>query len=137
MKQIVLIGLLFVAGCTDSDPNLAPATGMIRYRGQPIADAKVTFQPENGVPAIGQTDTDGKFELKTRGQKGVAIGPTKVAVVAVTAVGTPPRESEIEIEMVAQTNSRIPEKYGSLATSGLSATVQRDGENQFTFDLID
>jgi len=38
---------------------------------------------------------------------------------------------------VPSLRSLVPEKYSNMDTSGLSATIEKDGENRFKFELRD
>jgi hypothetical protein len=103
-----LAALLIITGCGGSGVQFVEATGTVQYDGKPIQNAIITFQPEGGMPAIGQSDAAGNFQLKTRGEMGVSPGPAKVAITAVEAIGDGGEASEVET--VTKTRSLIPEK---------------------------
>lgn len=125
--------LLIVAGCGEAGGQLVETTGSIQYEGKPLENATITFQPEGGLPAIGQSDASGNFQLKTRGDLGVSPGPAKVAITAVEVLDGGKEDSDVE--MVTKTRSLIPEKYGNLKSSGLTANVEAGGESHFDFKL--
>lgn len=97
------------------------------------------FLPEDGSrSAMGKTDSQGRFELGT-------LDPTDGAVVgmhrvSITARGpgkpAPPGDSATGLPgaSLIPGDPRIPEKYFSPETSGLSKEVQA-GSNEFQFDL--
>lgn len=99
-----------LAGCGgDAGPSisLAEAGGTVTYKGAPLADATVTFVPENGPVATGVTDLSGKFKLSTGSRPGAAVGECRVTVSAVqggsakpagvdAASGTPSGQAEGE-----------------------------------------
>lgn len=73
-----------VLGCGGgSDLNLRPVSGVLTWDGgDPIADASITFMPEDGGPSsTAKTDSDGSFELRTgTGASGAVVGKHKVVV---------------------------------------------------------
>ncbi len=66
--SIATIGLLLI-GCSKDKklPATIPVTGVVTYKGEPLADANVMFVPVDpkGRSANGKTDANGKFVLKT------------------------------------------------------------------------
>jgi len=78
-----LAPLLVVAlvGCGDSGPTIVKVAGVLTYKGKPVTNAYVEFQPEQGRPSWGQTDENGRFELHYDPQKdGAVTGKHKVSV---------------------------------------------------------
>ena len=134
IRSTLLLGLLVTAlGCGESGPPLFEATGSVTFRGNPVENASVTFQPEGGQPAVGRTDAQGNFQLTTRGRPGVAPGPSKVAITSVEAIGKPSQNPEMGA--ATRLRSLIPVKYSKFESSGLTANVQDSGENNFVFEL--
>jgi hypothetical protein len=134
-----LLAALVWAGC-DSGPKLVTAGGTVKFNGNPVPGADVTFMPDEGSgPSIGRTDEQGRFSLTTGGKPGAPPGGHKVAI---TAVRQKRKVSEAESvgmtseQIAANHESLIPIKYNNLISSGLSATVEKDPKaNEFTFDL--
>ncbi len=86
-RSVVLALLLTAAGC--SSASMAPAKGRVLFRGRPVGDAAVTFNPvpradgdrEAGKPATGFSAADGTFALSTfRPYDGALVGPHRVTV---------------------------------------------------------
>src|SRR5215218_2596086 len=82
------LALVLCAGC--DGPMLAPVKGRVVFRGKPVKEAAVTFNPvpaeegatDAGKPATGFTDADGTFVLSTfRPYDGALIGRHRVLVV--------------------------------------------------------
>src|SRR5205807_651437 len=88
--RLILV-LALVQGCGGSDGPVQ-VRGTVRYRGQPLPNALVTFMPETpeALPASGLTDVEGHYQLGTRSVRdGVHVGKHRVTI---TARG-PDRES--------------------------------------------
>ena len=72
MRNLLLIAVMGIvaAGCgsqdrTGSDP-VYPVTGVITYRGKPVAQAEVTFfNAEKNRSAFGKTNDKGEYKLTT------------------------------------------------------------------------
>src|SRR5688572_3993720 len=71
---------LFLSGCGDSGPKLVPAGGTVKYKGEPISGASVSFIFGDGQMAFGTTDAAGKFSLSTGAKTGSPVGEAKVVV---------------------------------------------------------
>jgi hypothetical protein len=105
---------------------LAPVSGTVRYKGQPIKDIAVVFHTGQGMLASGITDAEGKFQLSTiKPGDGATIGEQKV-----TFVYKDPTEN------VNPPPSPIPLRYRLAETSETSVVVERKN-NDFTFDLTE
>ena len=143
-----------------SSVTLAPAGGVVMFKGRPLAGASVSFVPEKGPIASGTTDLEGKFKLSTGGQSGAAVGNGKFTVSSyeggaapTTNGGMPTNEEEGKKYLENMTRMKdsgkgpaaggsagpksvIPERYGKDATSDLSFKVEKDAsKNQFTLEL--
>ena len=135
--------LLHLTGCsgTSDQPDLGQVIGTITLDGEPLPRTSVMFQPENGRPATGITDKEGRYELTyIRETKGTKIGKNLVQI-----GGNEESEDEEEAvafdadgEPIAQASAQptnkptIPVKYN--LRSELEVDVQ-PGENTFDFDL--
>lgn len=84
--------LLAFAGCGGSDlPTLADVSGTIQMDGKPLANASVTFIPENGRPSSGMTDGSGCYTMSYSEQAdGVVPGSCRVMI----STGKPGQENE-------------------------------------------
>jgi hypothetical protein len=82
---------------------------------------------------MGTTDAEGKFTLMTANHSGAIIGEHKVGISKSETTAT-----QVAGERLPRyvTKSFIPEKYGSPATSALTATVSKSkSDNHFKFEL--
>ncbi len=114
--------------------ELAPAQGKVLLpNGQPLTSGVVRFQPESGQFARGTIQSDGTFQLETRGRgPGATVGWNKVAIVATQQVAVS------EDQEVPTGQSLIPRKYQFETTSGIRLEVKsaKSGEvNDFLIQL--
>lgn len=137
--------VVLVVGCggKPAGPPLYQVKGTVKFEGAPLADATVTFRPENGPVAMGVTNANGEFTLKTGAADGAVAGPHQVAVIVATGgkvMDNPTPDDLAAMSLApkppAEPKSPIPERYSKFETSRLTATVETDpSKNIFTFDL--
>jgi hypothetical protein len=137
----ILLALLVLTGCgkKDTRPRRVQVTGAVLHMGQPVDHATVIFEPAGSTPAAtGLTDASGQFKLTTYdADDGAVPGEYKVAIRKVEViksdkpadapddfVGPPPDEKWL-----------LPAKYGQTTTSGFTATVKDNAQNNFKFEL--
>jgi len=138
---LLLAFFVAVSGCSDGKLKTYSVTGMVTYKGEPLAGASLNFTPKvagTGDGGYAQTDDKGFYQLQTslgRVNAGTTPGEYYVTISKVSAKGTGVFKtddvgfrSEVTVAV-----SAIPEKYGS-TEGGLSATVVK-GKNVFNFDL--
>src|SRR5207245_3694708 len=77
-------------GAGGPEYKLAEAGGTVTLSGRPLPDATVTFIPDQGPVAIGVSDLNGKFKLKTGARPGAVIGKCQVTVQSSTGGGIDP-----------------------------------------------
>ena len=132
--------LLSSSGCggPSDQPELGQVSGTITLDGKPLGGVAVVFQPDNGRPATGVTDKDGKYELRyIRDTMGTKIGHNRVEIAPQEGEDDPAEAVTDEAGPSAQPPSpsrkpRIPARYN--IRSELEADV-KPGENTFNFDL--
>ena len=142
LAALMISGLLLTLFVLLSDsqqkqqhPELHPAGGTVMYKGLPVDNAIVTFSPmtfsssrEGGIKtAMGQTDEEGKFTLRTSGHDGVIKGIFNVTVSAIEVIDLSGLPEPI-------IKYRIPPKYGNPTTSGLQFEVT--GEEEHNFEIV-
>lgn len=73
--------LLFaLSGCSDG-PKIVKVTGTLMYKGKPITNAFLHFEPERGRESWAETDAEGRFKINyDRHQDGAVVGKHKVWV---------------------------------------------------------
>lgn len=130
------------SGCGRSGLTLEKVTGVVRYKGQPVARARVTFHgPATPRAAVGTTNSAGEFTLGTMTPgDGAVVGEYRVSVTTFTPEAIAkmsPAQQELLGRGEKVVGSGVPVRYASLEKSGLSAVVTRGAENRFQFELSD
>jgi hypothetical protein len=120
-----------MAGCFGSGLG-ADVEGMVSLDGKPIGPGVVIFAPVEGSenPATGAIQTDGSYFLKTSRERGVRPGSYKVAL-QIHEIPTDRAYGERDMRPV---KSRIPEKFTTVGTSGLTFDVDA-GSNTIDIPL--
>ncbi len=146
MRRLLAASVLLAAGCSSAPgdrPKTAPVRGLVTYRGEPLAGARVTFfNPEANRSAIGETGPDGRFTLTTfeKGD-GAVPGRQQVTVRKIEVIDrSKPGYDYVEkgeTAPIPEERWHTPKRYGTAAESGLTAEVAADGPNEFTFALKD
>jgi len=99
------------SGCGQSGPQLGSVRGTVTMDGEALANAVVTFVPEaGGRPAVGQTDTNGRYELVFAQGQGALVGPHKVRVTSVAPQAPAVELSEEEALAMAEAAENQPSK---------------------------
>lgn len=136
-KWVVCLICTGIMGCGDGDPappelsNLAPVTGAVKFKGEPIPGAIVIFHPDatGGAAkppiASGIVESDGTFAVKSSISRfiepGTAPGSYRLTVSWLEAAPT-----SLDSEAVKE---RLPKKYQNPQTSGLLATIEPGGKD--------
>jgi hypothetical protein len=148
--------IAFLAGCGDAGPKVPrppvfPVHGVVKYNGEPVVGADVTFTSETANrSAFGRTDENGVYHLTTfSGNDGAVEGKQTVLIVK-TLAATPsapaasidspeyvPPGYETEPVAAEEPKAIIPAKYAKAETSGLIAVVNAENDNQIDFNLVD
>ena len=126
-----------VVGCGGSEFDLAPVSGVVTLNGEPLANARVSFQPRRSGDAVNSgpasyatTDERGHFQLHAiDGSIGAVVGTHDVTVS--TFLANPDRSVE-QVRIVAK--ERVPRQYqrpGSLVFS-----VPQEGNQETRVELI-
>jgi hypothetical protein len=125
----LLIGITFLAGCGS---NSAPVSGRVTLNGKPLANARVTFQPQSGSETGGLgssaiTDQDGNYSLKFIGKdsEGAMVGKHRVTISS--------RSGPEEDDSGKTSNELVPEQYNTKST--LTFEVPSGGSKEANFDL--
>ncbi|MCL4193228.1 MAG: hypothetical protein KJZ87_15940 [Thermoguttaceae bacterium] len=127
MKCVMLLTLAGVVGCGGSAASI-PISGEVTYNGEPVKAVNVVFVGATADQIYtATTDDQGRFS----GVK-AAAGEYKVAITQRTDAAT-----EGTISYDAPGPPPFPAKYTSIDGSGLKATVEKGGANNFNFAMTD
>jgi len=137
--------LLFLFGCSDGgDPKFVPVSGRITADGKPLANVRVTFNPDDGdnpgPSSVGDTDSDGRFKLKVSSQRysgnGAVPGMHRVQIGTILpgeggkptdpSIGSPDGEPLPGKEL-------IPPQFNQNTT--LRFVVPKEGTDKADFDI--
>lgn len=124
---LAVIALIGLVGC-GSGSGVAPVSGTVTLDGQPLANALVSFYPQDEGKrfSTGTTDAAGHYELVyTNDQHGAAVGKHTVKITTATVQGEggpakPPKE-------------KLPAKYND--KSELTVDVASGSNSNTDFDL--
>ena len=86
MKAKIAISLaaaiaLALGGCGKSNPNICQVKGTLTYKGQPIPQVYLRFEPDDlttKATSMAVTDSSGKFEMAMGSTPGVYKGKVKI-----------------------------------------------------------
>ncbi len=125
MRIVTALGiaslLAALVGCGGKGP-VAKVSGKGAVGGQPVTGAMINFiSAETGVAASDDLDAGGAYDI----QAGLRPGTYKVCVVPSASADQPPMPGKPPPK---PSESKVPPKYRSDATSGLTAELQ-EGDN--------
>jgi hypothetical protein len=141
---------------------MAPVSGTVKYNGQPVEGASVTFRVE-GAPRVasGMTNAAGEYRLTTYDtDDGAPVGEHSVTITKADASQLPPAPTAAPTGLAGgdylksvegraggstappsveppKGGAGVPAKYSDPAQSGLKRTVVKGEANVFNFDLTD
>lgn len=130
-----------VVGCNNGDqPQLGQVVGIVTLDGKPLSGVSVLFQPSDGRPAMGTTDSAGKYELTYIGQtKGTKVGPNRVEIASSEEgeesgeIDSGDGEPQADLKKSNRSGKpAVPARYN--VQSELNVDV-KPGENTFDFQL--
>lgn len=103
MRQLSFVLLLCALGCSGgatAPPPLYPVTGSLIVGGKPLENIYVQLLPSDvnskSKPAAATTDADGKFIIRTNGDKGANTGKYKVVLGTSSAATNPNKQVTVE-----------------------------------------
>jgi hypothetical protein len=140
-----------VVGCSDSPPvddryaaldpkNLVPMSGLVTIGGKPVPMVVITFLPPTGAGlATGETDSSGKFTLKSAGGPGAVPGEYKVAISYLVSPKGVPQGVGARATMspgpdLLTATEHLPPEYSDLGRTKISFTVGAE-RGRFDYDV--
>jgi hypothetical protein len=140
--RVLIVGaILGIAGCGTAQPTgeileTVDASGTLTLNGEPLEFYQVAFFPTDNRPAMGISDSTGKFSLGTnKPGDGAIVGPHKVAVTWVGPPSTDPNEGIMEFTSPPPPTVEIDPKYSNPETSGLVIEVPATGSSELNIRL--
>lgn len=128
LPVLALLVAVGITGCGERGPTVVEISGTVTRGGKPLKDFMINFQPENGRPSWGLTDSEGRYTLHyTRDQDGACVGKHKVYVQYDRRPSDPGEEMEMmegRFEIPPDVKA-IVEKYGDLETTPLEFDIQK------------
>jgi hypothetical protein len=119
-------------GSASEFPETVPVEGKVTYKGAPVPKGTISFLSDGGHVAIGEIQPDGYYKLSSFGEgDGAVPGHAKVSIVANTG---DPHMIPGSSPGYVKPKDLVPKKYNKPETSGLEATVTKDG-GPYNFDL--
>ncbi|WP_166824398.1 carboxypeptidase-like regulatory domain-containing protein [Thalassoroseus pseudoceratinae] len=126
---IVVCVFGLAAGCSsapDDMPDVAEVTGTVTFNGEPLTDARITFQPESGRPSSATTGSNGEYTLMyNENTPGAKIGKHKVSI-------SKANDTKDAAGEIIKSEEIVPAKYNLETT--LEETVE-DQANEINFQL--
>ena len=140
---LMMIGFLAASGCRGPKvKGLVPVRGTVTYKGEAVEDAVVCFTPKEFKTGdrlgTGKTDANGRFELRTIGERGVLPGEYVVVVIKNEIVPqTPQGNPRPGRPPPSEVKSLLPKRYGDPKTSDLHIVVEKSGLTNWRLELVD
>jgi hypothetical protein len=79
LSRVVVILLVGLTGCGRS--NIVKVTGTLTYKGKPVPNALLTFEPAHGRQSWAETDEQGRFKIHYDPQQdGAVVGKHKLFI---------------------------------------------------------
>lgn len=131
MRISLLIILTTLTGCGSDRVPTYPVHGQVRFSdGAPVRVGTIELESiEHGTTATGRIQEDGSFVLGTyTPTDGAAQGKHRVIVVQIVI-------SDGTFKHTKDHGKRVPAKYGSYETSGLSTSVEATEQNRIAIEL--
>lgn len=123
--------VVVISGCGDDvGVDLVPIAGVVTLDSQPLANAKVVFQPQNGRPSVGVTDDQGRYELLyTLDEPGALPGSHTISI---STFLEPDSDSDDPVRMQGRKET-VPATYNHRST--LTLEIAPDHAELVNFEL--
>jgi hypothetical protein len=149
---LAIVCAMLAGGCGSGEgpvtgPPLHPVSGVVKWKGQPVAGADVVFELKEGTrSSFGRTDASGHYELTTRKSNDGAPEGDYLVAISKTETAAPDSSKFIPQDdkrynpftgkgvSSAPARSTLPTHYGDTSKSGITARVTA-GKNTLDFDL--
>ena len=136
--HFIWVLVLTLVGCNSSKFELAPVSGTVTLDGEPVADARVIFEPQRtgeaalsaGPSSNGVTDESGRYSLLTTVEedRGAVVGKHTVTISTYLAEIDRSRDTSRIIR-----KEEIPARYAE--PGALTFEVSSEGTDKADFEL--
>jgi hypothetical protein len=128
LPALALAVSLCLPGCGGgSGKTVGHVAGKVTFKGNPVREGRVSFQSPSGEGDEALLKEDGTFTINA-----LPVGEYKITVTPlIVRQQVDGKGPEVGVERPAPD---IPEKYRTVGTTALKATV-KEGTNEFPFDL--
>jgi hypothetical protein len=140
VRLAAAVCLVVLMGCSGGGNSVK---GVIKLDGQPLANARVSFEPEKPEDKLGAavvtTTSSGEFEIEPHPTSGETLMPGRYVVTVSRKVdkqGNAPLPQDMpQLEAAGLLSEGVPSKYSAPdRKSELRADIQ-PGKNELKFDL--
>lgn len=108
---MALVTLAVSGGCGPGHPKTYAVSGQVTVAGKPLTSGEIQLVPDNGRPAVGPIEADGRFQMGTFDERdGVPKGTYKVMATGMEKVGN-------------QVRTLVPDRFSSAQTSDKTVTI--------------
>lgn len=130
---VSLLTLFVFPGCGGPGdvPEIGSVHGTVKVNGEAKEGLQVVFQPEEGRPSTGKTDSSGHYTLRySEDEDGAKVGN------GLMSISTPPPESDDCCGGGEGFVDPIPPKYNASAADNPDMHKEvKSGDNTFDFDI--
>jgi hypothetical protein len=148
MKHFILLCAIFSIGCSPSVKlsGLVPVAGTVTLDGEPLADATLSFVPQNWSDStkmrtgVAMTDANGRFKAMTL-QLGDGLYPGEFNVL-ISKTKTEPYTAEQQQRLEAgkfvpkqQSKEVVPKQYTDAASTPFKITIGKSGDKNLNLEL--
>ncbi|HTN76823.1 MAG TPA: hypothetical protein VL096_16305 [Pirellulaceae bacterium] len=132
-----IVAMLVIGSLSGCGAPVGKVQGKVTRNGAPLTEGAVIFQNADvSISVSANLQPDGSYVVETANRKGLPPGDYKVAVM-VSRIGSGETPLAVAPGQAPPPKPTIPEKYQSVETSGLTASVKAGDNSPFNFDLPD
>jgi hypothetical protein len=131
LAAVVVFAAVATIGCgTGGGPERAVVSGQVTFRGEPVANGEIRFEPAQGTRAnvCGASIRDGRYRIANKG--GVPVGTYRVILRGFRPAGGTSRQRASGDPMSGEGPAvqYLPQQYNERST--LTVTIESGGRDQ-------
>jgi hypothetical protein len=131
-----VLAVCLASGCGQSGPQRFEVTGTVNYKGQPLDEGIIEFEPMDGQGTkSGASILNGQYRIPR--DKGLSVGRYKVTIIAGDGVPTSGNAEPSARRLppgVKPGVERIPPEYN--INSKVVKEITKSGPNRFDFNIL-